>query len=255
MSSAFNSPHRSRTQSVREDSYGSPHRTTSRDGGVPQGSGETNSTQLPQRRESISRQTSQVPHGSTGRLSFGSNVRAPTMLHPTYGANSTSMAGINEALAVQELAFRQGLQDRNNPRDRLPSSPFPPQYDNIWAEFYRLGKASSATPMPPPPHLNAPSQPNYSWPVLVNPHTQSLEHPTGILDMAWTRNICEMALNCMDALIRAACSRKNDWQKLTIDVPLPCQEALLSFPDLVTRYEYLKESARQALAGGRPQGY
>ncbi|KAF2134158.1 hypothetical protein P153DRAFT_307073 [Dothidotthia symphoricarpi CBS 119687] len=248
MSSAFNSPLRNRTQNVREDSYGSPHKTT------PRARGEANGGQSTQRRESVSSQTSPMPRNSTGRSSF-SSIRAPTMLHPAYGTNSISMAGINDALAVQELAFRQGLQDRHNVRDRLPASTFPSQYDTIWAEFYRLGKASNAAPMPPPPHLHSPSQPNYSWPVLINPHTQSLEHPTGILDMEWTRNICEIALNCMEALIRVACSRKNDWQKLTIDVPFPCQEALLEFDDLADRYEYLKDAARQALAGGRPHGF
>lgn len=255
ISSAFSSPLRSRAQSIRESSHVSPHKMTPRSPSYSQGSSETNSSQSNQPRDIISGRTSQGSSGSTGRSSFSSGFHAPTMLHPVYGTKSTSIAGINEALAVQELAFRQGLQDRHNVRDRLPSSPFPQQYDSIWTEFYKLGKTSTAAHIPPPPHLHSPSQSNYSWPVLVNPHTQSLEHPTGILDMEWTRNICEIALNCMDALIRVACSRKNDWQKLTIDVPLPCQQALLEFPDLTHRYECLKGAARQALAGGRPQGY
>ena len=65
----------------------------------------------------------------------------------------------------------------------------------------------------------------------------------------------QIALNCMEELIRVTCRRNTGWDKTVADIPQPAQEALVAFPDLAKRYERLKRDAKEARAGGRPHGY
>lgn len=164
------------------------------------------------------------------------------------------MVGVPEPLAVQELAFRQGQHDHGSSRDRVPANPFAQHFDLIWQESYKLGKVlggASVTPAVPA----SSSHLNYAWPVLINPYTQDLENPNGSVDLDWTRKICDIALNCMDALIRYVCRRPSEWRKIVCDIPTQVQQALVAFPDLSKRYEILQEAAREAIRGRLPQGY
>lgn len=99
------------------------------------------------------------------------------------------------------------------------------------------------------------TQQNFTWPVLINPYTQSLENPGGSLDPEWSRKMIQAALSCMEELIRVTCRRNTGWDKTVVDIPLPAQEALVAFPDLAQYYEQLKRDAKEARAGGRPYGY
>lgn len=150
------------------------------------------------------------------------------------------------------MAFRQGQRNSVSSVDEVPANPFAIQHDRLWAAFYKLGKECGGQPTPVP---NDTTYPNFTWPVLINPYTQSLEHPNGSVDPAWTGRMIQIALNCMEELIRVTCRRNTGWDKIVADVPLPAQEAMVFFPDLASRYEILKRDAMEARAGGRPYGY
>ena len=197
-----------------------------------------------------------VSSRSTSRhASFSSSLRAPTMSQPADGFYTTSLCGIPEHLAVQELAYRQGQRDHGNKRERIPSSPFARCFDYMWADSYRLGKSRGGTPKARPTGTVPTSQEDCAWPVLINPYTQDLEHPNGCVDEQWTYKICKGALDSMEDLVRLVCRRPKDWYKLVCDVPAPVQRPLMAFPDLEQRYKELKQAAREALAGNVPYGY
>jgi hypothetical protein len=205
------------------------------------------------RRDSAAGQASPTSRKGSGRTSFSTTLRAPTMLTDP---NASSLTGVPETLAVQEMAFRQGQHDNGSLRDRVPPNPFAQQYDQVWAQYYKLGKEVGGTPpvMSSTAATSAGHQ-NFPWPVLINPYTQNLERPNGAVDPQWVRKICEMALNCMEALVRMVCKRHGDWRKIVCDIPVPMQQALHQFPDLCRRYDSLKRAAHEALAGGLPNGY
>ncbi|KZM23040.1 uncharacterized protein EKO05_0008172 [Ascochyta rabiei] len=189
---------------------------------------------------------------TAGRTSISSAFRALAVPHPLQRPHASSLTGVPEALAVQEMAFRHGQRNNSSTFNDIPANPFAKQFDQLWATFYKLGKECSTRPVSPPANLYCQ---NFAWPVLINPHTQSLEHPNGSLDPAWTGKMIHIALNCMEELIRITCRRNMGWEKLVADIPLPAQEALMAFPDLAQRYERLKRDAKEARAGGRPYGY
>jgi hypothetical protein len=170
--------------------------------------------------------------------------------------NALSLTGIPEILAVQEMAFRQGQHDNGITRDCLPSSPFAKHFDQVWAQFYVFGKEYGGKPIASLAVSHGPSShQNFPWSVLINPYTQDLEHPNGAVDAEWVRKVCIIALNCMQALIRTVCTRQGDWRKIVCDVPTQIKQALMGFDDLRQRYESLEQDAREAVAGGLPQGY
>lgn len=158
-----------------------------------------------------------------------------------------SMVAIPEALAVQELAFRQGQSAHKTSQGRIPPSPFAEAFDQLWEEFFELGKSVGGVPMPRPTAPFSISRRNYDWPVLVNPYTQDLACPDGSVDLNWGRQICIISLKCMEALIRTVCKRERDWDKVVCDILQAAQEALGLFPDLRRRYEVLKGHAREVL--------
>lgn len=174
------------------------------------------------------------------------------MIHGYQARQGPTLAGVPEAVSVQEMAFRQGQRDSGTRANDISASPFARQYDELWATFYKMGKEYSDQRAPTP--VDASLQ-NFAWPVLINPYTQSLKRPNGSLDPAWSRKMIQVALNCMRELIRVTCRRNNGWEKTVADIPLPAQEALGAFPDLAAQYEQLTRDAEEARAGGRPYGY
>lgn len=187
-----------------------------------------------------------------GRTPVSSASYADTNVYNYQTPQAPSLVGIPEALAVQEMAFRQGQLESSSPVDKVPVNPFTRQFDHLWAAFYKLGKECDSERAPTPVNL---SQQNFAWPVLINPHTQSLKNPNGAPDAAWSRKMIQVALSCMEELIRVTCRRNTGWDKTVADIPLPAKEALPAFPDLAQRYKQLKHDADEARAGGRPSGY
>ncbi|KAH4341242.1 hypothetical protein HBH98_182210 [Parastagonospora nodorum] len=100
---------------------------------------------------------------------------------------ASSLTGIPPLLAVQELAYRQGQKDHGVSQVDVPASPFTKQFDQIWSEFYTLGKACGGKPISPSNIDSSSTQQNFPWPVLVNPYTQDLEHPNGSVDAEYAR--------------------------------------------------------------------
>jgi hypothetical protein len=243
-----------RRMSTAVDYSGSPQRATT--SGLlnlnTQVSGSPQSVTMGQRRDPNIDQASPTARRGFGRASFSSNLRAPTMLQDP---NAASLTGIPQLLAVQEMAYRQGQHDYGVSRDRLPSSPFAKQFDQVWVQFYVLGKACGGTPISSSNLEPSSGHQNFPWPVLINPYTQDLEHPHGIVDCNYVRKICTIALNCMAALIGTVCRRQGEWRKTICDVPAQIKQALMGFEDLRNRYEKLEQDAREAVAGGLPAGY
>jgi hypothetical protein len=234
----FDSPHKVATPcrfTVNTEHFGSPQ-------GLPQG----------QRRDSASARASPSSRRGSGRASFSSSLRTPTILQDP---NASSLTGVPEMCTVQEMAFRRGQHDHSVTRDRSPSSPFAKQYDQVWAEFYLLGKTCGGTPGASSTATAPSSHHNFPWTVLINPYTQDLERPNGAIDPEWVWKICDMALNCMQALVETVCRRQGEWRKTICDVPVQVQHAMMTFPDLRMRYDQLKQDAREAIAGGLPIGY
>ncbi|KAG9197302.1 hypothetical protein G6514_001900 [Epicoccum nigrum] len=185
-----------------------------------------------------------------GTPSSGSQTSA--MPQGYHRRRTSSLAGVPESVSVQEMAFRQGQRDICSDSHQESSSPFDRQYDQLWYVFYKLGKECGSQRVPTPANM---STYNFAWPILINPYTQSLDRPNGALDLAWSRKMIQMALNCMQELIRITCRRNTGWDKTVADIPLPAQEALAAFPDLAEQYEQLKRDAREARYGGIPYGY
>jgi hypothetical protein len=156
---------------------------------------------------------------------------------------------------VQEFAFRQGQRDQASLSPSAAPSPFRKQFDQLWATFYQMGRQQGGVALSHPQPTTAQEHSNYAWPVLINPYTQSLDAPNGVIDQQWARHVCEAALNCMEALVRGVCKRGSGWEKTVVDVPYPVKEALVQFADLAERYETLQHDAKEALSGGRPFGY
>ncbi|KAF2034634.1 hypothetical protein EK21DRAFT_55803 [Setomelanomma holmii] len=222
------------------------HRLSINTYGTPQG--------LPYtpRSDTLVNQASPTSRNESGRASFSASLRTPTMVQDP---NASSLTGVPEILAVQEMAFRQGQHDHGGARDRLPSSPFAKQFNQVWAQYYVLGKEVGGKPVASSATALSSSHQNFPWPVLINPYTQDLEHPNGAVDLEWVRKVCSISLNCMETLIRTVCKRQGDWRKIVCDVPTQIKQALLGFDDLRRRYESLRRDAREAIAGGLPQGY
>lgn len=209
----------------------------------------TSTIQTPTRNNNSARFIEHGASHSAGRVAAS---HVPTTVHPVHGPQVSSLTGVPESVAVQEMAFREGQRKGSSSFDNIPANPFAKQFDQLWAAFYKLGTECGGQPASAPAN---PSRQNFAWPILINPYTQSLEQPNGSLDPGWTRKMIQVALNCMEELIRITCRRNAGWDKTVADIPLPAQEALLAFPDLAQRYELLKRHAKEARAGGRPYGY
>jgi hypothetical protein len=214
--------------------------------GSPQG------VSMGQRRDSNVDHASPTAHRGS-RMAFNSaESRAPTM---SQVPKASSLTGIPPLLAVQELAYRQGQKDHGVSQDRLPASPFAKQFDQVWSEFYALGKACGGKPISTSNVDSSSGHQNFPWPILINPYTQDLEHPNGSIDAEYARKMCIMALSCMAALIGMVCRRQGEWQKTICDVPFQIKHALMGFEDLRNRYETLQRDAEEARRGGLPYGY
>ncbi|KAF1845798.1 uncharacterized protein K460DRAFT_115347 [Cucurbitaria berberidis CBS 394.84] len=248
ISSSPTSPGDLRIQAAQGQAYGAHQKLTNRRLSQVQAPDGLRGAQAMQRRDSLPSQASQHSRGSSGNPSL-SSPPTPTMLNPAWTPKESSLTAIPEALTVQELAFRHGQQAHHVTADRIPSNPFAKEFEEAWTTYYNLGKTQGGKPVDTPAASSAsaalsasapPSYFNYEWPVLINPYTQNLKSPDGLVDLVWSRNICEKALNGMEAMIRVTCERVDDSEKLVIDIPLPCQQALATFPDLLDRYERLK---------------
>lgn len=177
------------------------------------------------------------------------------MLNPPWNPTTPLVTAIPEYCTVQEHAFRQGQHEQHNTRDGIRMNPYADNFNDIWARYYQLGKAYGSQPADDPTTPLSPSNPGWVWPVFINPYTQNLESPDGHVDLVWARKVCEIGLDCMDAMVRSASKREGDWQNVVIDMPAPCRHALAYFPDLFGRYERLKKHGHEAVKGGRPAGY
>jgi hypothetical protein len=242
----YGSPVKIGQQLVRRDStasqlgrmsYGNPQPIQRRESMVSQGT----PTSQPSRHSSIS---------TTARNS--AVARSSALLHPTVNTNGQFMYAIPEGVSVQEFAFRRGQQDRGNTRDRIPPNPYHTCFDAMWETYYKKGKLSRGDAIVLPADPPSPSRANYDWPPLVNPYTQTPEHPHGIYDENFSRGVCIGALEAMEALINTVCKRGKTWQSTVCDVPRPIAIALLNYPDLLDRYEDLKSAAQEAIGGGLP---
>lgn len=181
-----------------------------------------------------------------------SSSQTSTMARGYHRRRTSSLTGVPECVSVQEMAFRQGQRDIGSHSHEESPSPFAKEYDQLWYVFYKLGKECGSQRAPTPANT---SNHIFKWPILINPYTQSLDRPDGALDLAWSRKMIQMALNCMQELIRITCRRNTGWDKTVADIPLPAQEALAAFPDLAEQYAQLKRDAREARGGGIPYGY
>lgn len=123
--------------------------------------------------------------------------------------------------------FRAGQADTASPA-------FAAQYDELWLEYYVLGRACGGEPKtnvtPAPTGIK-----NFSCTVLTNPYTQDLENPAGKVDLEWVKKMCGLALGCMAALVATVCKRGRDWKRMVVDIPTPIRDALKYFPDFQTR--------------------
>ncbi|KAF1929871.1 uncharacterized protein M421DRAFT_4301 [Didymella exigua CBS 183.55] len=228
---------------VQQHHYGSPEQTRAYGFGFSSTPTHTGFAVRAANRDAL-RTARHAPTNSTSSvISVAHNYHAP---------QPSSLAGVPESVAVQEMALRQGQRDTASAFNEVPTNPFAQQFDQLWASFYKLGKDCGGQRAPTPDN---PSQQNFAWTVLINPYTQSLKNPNGSLDPAWTRRMIVVALDCMHELIRITCRRNNGWDKIVADIPLPAREALVAFPDLAAEYEQLKRDANEARAGGRPYGY
>jgi hypothetical protein len=201
---------------------------------------------------------------SSRKSSNGSSRRHGSGTHPrtSYGGSNgnsgprnDTLIGISEGLTVHEFAYRRGQGDHGLPSSTLPPNPFRAQYDHVWASMYTLGRQQGGVPLTHPIPATQQEHSNYAWAVLINPYTQSVDAPNGVIDVQWVRRMCEAALDCMEALVRGVCRHAPGWEKTVIDVPFPVREALGQFQGLSERYEMLKRDAKEALEGGRPVGY
>ncbi|KAL6709703.1 hypothetical protein ACN47E_001131 [Coniothyrium glycines] len=187
------------------------------------------------------------------RQPFASSPRAmPLSNLPIDAQRPSTLTGIPEILAVQELGFRRGQQDFSATSDDIPASPFAREFDFAWADSYRAGRSVGGTPAGRR-DLQAPH--NYTWSVLINPYTQNIEHPGGTFDPAWSRWICEKSLDCMQARIQVVCRREKEWDKIVCEIPVAAHGALQIFPDLRARYGKLRADAKEASEGACPPGY
>ncbi|KAF2702954.1 hypothetical protein K504DRAFT_419489 [Pleomassaria siparia CBS 279.74] len=214
-----------------------------------------------QKRSSVLSQGSQGPYVTPARRSANSKSNSglargrPGLLHPVLSTNNAmgqNMYAIPEKVGVQEFAFRRGQQDRGNTRDRIPPNQFHPGFDKVWDYYYIKGKQSHGPAILLPANPPSPSRANYDWPPLVNPYTQTPEHPHGIYDEQYARAVCDQALNAMESLVRDTCTRKGQWEKTVCDIPQPIANAIWSYPDLAQRYADLSYAAQEAVAGGLP---
>ncbi|KAL5121959.1 hypothetical protein ACEQ8H_000175 [Pleosporales sp. CAS-2024a] len=197
-------------------------------------------------------QASPTARRGSSRTSFSSHLRAPTTVQYSHAA---SLTGVPELCAVQEMAFRQGQQGRGVSRERVPPSPFAKHFDQVWTQFYLLGKECGGMPFSSSTTAKTSEHANFPWAPLINPYTQDLEHPNGAIDSEWVRKVCIMALDGMAALIGTVCRRQGEWRKTVCDVPAQIKQALMQFEDLRNRYERLQQDAREAVAGGLPYRY
>ena len=128
-------------------------------------------TQTRQRGDSNATQPAQPSPRLSGRGSFGSSLRSTTFQHSSHDLNANYMTGVPEPLARSggSIPVKASMTFRVL-RDIVPSSPFAQQFDAIWAESYKLGKAFGAAPIE---HRGTPVLPheNYIWPVFINPYT------------------------------------------------------------------------------------
>jgi hypothetical protein len=201
------------------------------------------------------RSTRKSSNGSSRRHGSGTHPRTSHGGSNGNGPRNDTLIGISEGLTVHEFAYRQGQRDHALPSSTLPPNPFRAQYDHVWTSMYTLGRQQGGMPLSHPVPATQQEHSNYAWAVLINPYTQSVDAPNGVIDVQWACRMCERALDCMEALVRGVRKRAPGWEKTVIDVPFPVREALGQFQGLSERYEMLKRDAKEALEGGRPVGY
>ncbi|KAF2684735.1 hypothetical protein K458DRAFT_26141 [Lentithecium fluviatile CBS 122367] len=189
---------------------------------------------------------------ATGRRGAISAASVPP--HPQAGTQQT-MLGVHEFLATEEFGFRCGQQDRGAGRSRRPPNPFDRAHDEVWGAHYTRGLESTTPAVRVVGNPSSPSLPNFQWSPLVNVMTQTPEHPNGSYDPQWARQQCIRALTAMGASIATVLQRGRDWERIVVDVPIPIQEVLLNYPDLLIWYNKLQQDAALAQSGGCPDGY
>lgn len=166
------------------------------------------------------------------------------------GSNSRTLFDIPEEQTVTEFAFRQGQLDRGNTSpdsSSVPQNPFASRLNDVWTDHYQRGKASHGD-IKALPNVD-PSQRNNDrdWSPLINPYTQTLEHPHGHFDPVYVRATCAQALDGMAYAISAVSQQgQRQSDRIVIDVPHYIASAASLFPDLEARYESLVHAAADA---------
>jgi hypothetical protein len=149
---------------------------------------------------------------------------------------------------VEEMAFRTGQASRSavasSSNQRIPSSPFPAEFDTLWALHFNRGRSSLH---PAKPLLEVGSRlviddPGI-WPALVDVYSQDSATPDGVLDLEYIREQCEAALEGMEMLVEKMRERVEGWETLVVDVPGQVRMALEHFGTLNVRYGVLKGRA------------
>lgn len=116
--------------------------------------------------------------------------------------------------------------------------------------------AQSAWPVRADNNTDAsPSIPNVDWTPLINPMTQSPEHPNGFFDAAFTKSQIVQALMGMGCLIARMLKHETEWNTLVPDIPGPMKKHLDLFPELKTWYDKMTNDVVEARRGRMPWGY
>ncbi|KAF2178604.1 hypothetical protein K469DRAFT_754443 [Zopfia rhizophila CBS 207.26] len=174
------------------------------------------------------------------------NPSLPAVAHPEILAASI-LGGIS--------SFYSNMQAPAPPYSLLPATILHGVPDCITVEeFGAGGNVLAYAPTSPRPSKPAPRViRQYTWAPLINVYTQTPENPLGTPDPVYVHYTLTQLINGMQKLLETAAQKKQDWDKLVIDISKQAKDACMDFPDLEKRYHDLKHAADVLNAGGSIQ--